>query len=71
MKNFVSKDKLSKKAKRELDLRQRKVWPCNTVTRCPKDAKAYDRNNVRKMSLHLIDSEYCSDYMLISPVYSL
>ncbi len=44
MQKFVSKEKLSKKARRALDVRQRQTWgDFNPVTRKPENPKAYTR----------------------------
>jgi hypothetical protein len=48
MKQPIVRDKLSKKAKREWDLKQRRTWERNPVTRCPPNSKAYNRNKARK-----------------------
>lgn len=41
---FTEYKKLSKKQKREMDKRNRVMWPIDPVTRVPKNSKAYDRN---------------------------
>ena len=44
MQKFVSKEKLSKKARRALDARNRQTWGAfNPVTRKPENPKAYTR----------------------------
>lgn len=48
MEKFIPYEKLSKKKKRELDLKKRKTWAISPVTRRPKNPKAYDRNKARK-----------------------
>lgn len=63
MKKFVPREKLSKKARRELDAKARAVWPINPVTRCPSSSKAYDRNKARKELLNHEISEPCSSYV--------
>lgn len=40
---FIPREKLSKKAKRALDERKRKVWEINPVSRKGKNPRAYDR----------------------------
>jgi len=45
---FISRDKLSKKKKKELDKEKRTIWTLNPVTRVPKNPKAYDRNKEKK-----------------------
>lgn len=39
MQKFISKEKLSKKAKRELNLAQRQTWSINPVSRKQKNKK--------------------------------
>lgn len=63
MKQLIPRQKLSKKARRDLDLKQRITWKCNPVTRCPPNPKAYNRNKVRREAKNLIRSEPCSNYM--------
>lgn len=63
MKRFVPKEKLTKKARRELNAKARSVWPVNPVTRCPRSFRAYDRNKARKETNLQIISEHCSDYV--------
>ena len=63
MKNFIPREKLSKKARKELDAKARSVWPINPVTRCPKSSKAYDRNKARKELFNHGISELCSSYV--------
>lgn len=46
---FVPREKLSKKARRQLDLASRKDWGAlNPVTRRPENPKAYNRKKVQK-----------------------
>jgi len=45
---MISREKLSKKKKKELDKEQRNIWTINPVTRVPKNPKAYDRNKEKK-----------------------
>lgn len=40
MQKFISKEKLSKKAKRELNLAQRQTWSINPVSRKQKKQKS-------------------------------
>lgn len=48
MNKFVSKDKLSKKARREIDKAKRNTWgPLNPVTRKTENKKVYDRKKAR------------------------
>lgn len=44
---FTGYKKLSKKQKREMDKRNRVMWPIDPVTRVPKKSNAYDRNKKR------------------------
>lgn len=51
MQKFVPKEKLSKKAKKELDGLSRKSWNgISPITRKPEKKKAYKRRKVRKIS---------------------
>ncbi len=50
MHKFVSREKLGKKAKRELDTQQRQTWAINPVSRKRTSAKAYDRKKARCQS---------------------
>lgn len=43
MKAFVSRDKMSRKARRALDLERRIVWSVRPVTRIRESAKIYNR----------------------------
>ena len=43
MTRFISKEKLGKKARRELDRRQRRIWPLCPVTRTAESKKLYNR----------------------------
>lgn len=63
MKQLIPRKKLSKKVRQKLDLKQRTIWECNPVTRCPPNPKAYNRNKVRSEAKSLIYSEPCSNYM--------
>ena len=48
MEKFIPYEKLSKKRKRELDLKRRGSWGgLNPVTRKPKNPKAYDRRKAQ------------------------
>lgn len=47
MKKFVPKDKLSKKARKILNQKQRKTWAINPVTRKPANPKAYNRKKAQ------------------------
>ena len=49
MEKFIPYDKLSKKKKREYDLKQRRTWgSLNPVTRNTQNPKAYNRQKARK-----------------------
>ena len=63
MKNFIPREKLSKRARKELDAKARAVWPINPITRSPKSYRAYDRNKARKELLNHRNSEPCSSYV--------
>lgn len=64
MEKFIPKEKLSKKAKKELNKQARKDWNgISPVTRKPTIKKAYSRKRVRK-----IDDDYTNSYFyIISP----
>lgn len=49
MERFIPKQKLSKKAKRELDARLRQTWSISPVSRASKNKKAYDRKTPRRL----------------------
>ena len=51
MKAFVPYEKLSKKAKRALDLEKRRTWGFSPVTRSPMRSSAYNRKKTRRMDL--------------------
>lgn len=48
MNPFVPREKMSKRARRELDRKQRKMWARSPVTRTTKNPKAYDRKKSRQ-----------------------
>ena len=49
MEKFIPYEKLSKKKKREHDLKQRHTWGClNPVTRNTANPKAYNRQKARR-----------------------
>ena len=49
MEKFVPREKMSKKARRQLDLAARKTWgSLNPVTRSGKNAKVYKRKRIRQ-----------------------
>lgn len=48
MEKFIPYEKLSKKRKRELDLKKRKTWAISPVTRKPEKPRAYNRRKTRK-----------------------
>jgi len=61
MEKFVEREKLSKKARRELDRKTRKGWNgLSPVTRKAVNKKAYSRKRVRK-----IDSDFRTLFSLI------
>jgi hypothetical protein len=43
MNKYVPREKLSKKARKQLDSRQRAVWPCSPVTKKVESKKCYNR----------------------------
>lgn len=61
MEKFVPYEKLSKKKKRELDLKKRKTWGnVNPITRRSANPKAYNRQKARK-----IDDDFTGLYSFI------
>lgn len=48
MERFIPKEKLSKKAKRELNDRLRQTWTISPVSRKSRNKKAYDRKTPRR-----------------------
>lgn len=61
---FVSRDKMSKKDKKELDSQKRNTWGnTNPVTRVQPNKKAYDRNRDKKVVDEDIESENSEDYL--------
>lgn len=60
MEKFIPYDKLSKKARRELDARRRGTWGgLSPVTRKPPNPKAYDRNKAKRRKYDDSDSSPC------------
>lgn len=49
MKAMVSRNKLSKKARRELALEKRAVWAFSPVTRVQESGKRYCRNRAKQI----------------------
>ena len=49
--SFVSYDKLSKKARKEIDKKKRKVWECSPVTTRVESKKAYNRQRSNKLPI--------------------
>lgn len=43
MTKFIPREKLGKKARKQLDSRQRATWPCSPVTRKVESKKLYSR----------------------------
>lgn len=52
MRNFVSKQKMSKKTRKELAKKDRKFWDINPVTRVVPNKKAYKRNKNWKKEIY-------------------
>lgn len=48
MKGMVPREKMSRKARKELDRKKRNTWTVNPVTRVRESGKAYDRNRARQ-----------------------
>ena len=63
MKQFVPRNKLSKRAKRMLDAKGRSFWPIHPATRCPPKSAAYDRKKARKETRKEIYSALSSSHM--------
>jgi hypothetical protein len=56
MEKFIPKEKLGKRAQRELNLKKRRTWgTLNPVTKKPKNPKAYVRKKVRPEDDGFID----------------
>ena len=49
MKPMIPRDKMSRKARRQLDLEKRNVWTMNPVTRVRESGKVYNRNKFRQI----------------------
>lgn len=61
---FVSRDKMSKKDKKELDNQKRNTWGnTNPVTRIQPNKKAYDRKRDSKVIDEDIENENSEDYL--------
>lgn len=48
MKGMIPREKMSRKARREMDAGKRNVWTVNPVTRIRESGKVYDRKKYRK-----------------------
>ena len=51
MKGFTARSKLSRKARRSLDLEKRRTWEINPVTRVRESGKHYNRNAAKAFRL--------------------
>ena len=49
MQKFIPREKMSKKARRQLDNTQRQTWGINPVSRVTKDKKKYDRKALQRI----------------------
>ena len=49
MKKYISYEKMSKKARKEIDADKRERWQISPVTRTCKKPKAYDRAKEKQM----------------------
>ena len=49
MQKFIPREKMSRKARRQLDSRQRAVWAISPVTRKAAGKKAYDRRKASRV----------------------
>ncbi len=57
MKKFIPRDKLSKKAKRELDSKNRLSWGMNPATKKVESEKLYNRKKVRQADCKILLNE--------------
>ncbi len=48
MKEFISKEKLSKKARKELDKQKRTMWTVDPRTRVAESKKVYNRKRISR-----------------------
>ena len=51
MKGMVSRDKMSKKARKALDQEKRNLWMMNPVTRVRESGKAYNRKSAKTVMI--------------------
>ena len=51
MKGFTARSKLSRKARRNLDLEKRRTWEISPVTRVRESGKHYNRNAAKAFRL--------------------
>ena len=49
MQKFIPREKMSKKARRQLDNTRRQTWGINPVSRVSKDKKKYDRKALQRI----------------------
>lgn len=47
MKKLITREKMSKKARREMDLARRNIWGMSPITRVKKSGKVYNRASVK------------------------
>ncbi|MCR5782445.1 MAG: hypothetical protein K6G90_06860 [Clostridia bacterium] len=64
MDKFIPYEKLSKKKKRELDLKKRKTWAISPVTRKPANPKAYNRQKARRRDREDFPDAFFMRYLL-------
>jgi|GEM_PF-1377399 hypothetical protein len=65
MEKFIPREKLSKKAQRELNNKMRKTWgTLNPVTRTPANPKAYNRKKLRKNEDSFPELFWCGVYFI-------
>lgn len=60
MKQFVPRDKMSKKARKELDKARRAEWHISPVTRKVESKKQYDRRKISRIR----KEEWTGDFLL-------
>ena len=67
MAGFVPKDKMSKKAQKELNRQRRTMWDFNPVSRAVDSKKLYNR---RKNTRDRYDNDGASVFFIVEPKHS-
>ncbi len=70
MTRFIPREKLGKKARRELDARQRQSWSFSPVTRKVDSRKKYSRQQA-KHDLKMTESCFFCKFPNINQIYSM